>query len=679
MKKTILFTCIFFSLSIVSYAQSLNRAYESMAEEDWEVALSELEPIVERKRKNYEAKWLAAICHMHRYRFEQSFELFKLAEPFAEEDPFYWVPYAQAYLFSGNPEQAERVLRRTSVSEMEDEFKKDYLKVASQIRAAKQFMANPENVVVSNLGPKINSVGNEYSQVVTNDERGIYFTARRDGLGEVADDGEYYEHLMQSRMNSLDKWQQDEEVKGYNTGEDFIAPLQLLDNDSTVLYFKNDDIYVGRINDKGVYEGAEDLHINTEGWEAHANMFNNENSIIFSSDRNSERGKADLFITHKQVNGTWSKPRDLRELNTEYNEDAPFVAADGTLYFSSRGHNSMGGYDIFKSRFDSATGLFTTPENLGVPINLPGDDTFFTLYGKYAYFSSNRAAGYGENDIYKVLMFDKSQLQGKLIDCEMVALSGAKISVRNIETGKVIDTVANEFGIYHLDIPVEQEVQVSIEHKGEEVYNQVHNFRVLFREETKVEHDFRIGGCERFENEIFLTMINTYDLDPLNLSQVEPSTEGVIVEVVEEVVSEPEEEPLVAAPIVEEDTPAAVIVAAIPDIKLPIVYFDFDKSNVKQEFFKKLDEAAEILKDNEQLRILIAGHTDSYGDYQYNVALGMRRAQSVIDYMISKGVKEDQLDIGTFSEDIPVASNNTRQGRAYNRRVELSFVGSETE
>lgn len=92
MKKTILFTCIAFLLSTTTFAQNLNDVYESMALEDWEVALDKLEPILSKKKKRPEALWLAAICHMHRYRFEQSFEYFKQSEDFAEIDPFYYVP-----------------------------------------------------------------------------------------------------------------------------------------------------------------------------------------------------------------------------------------------------------------------------------------------------------------------------------------------------------------------------------------------------------------------------------------------------------------------------------------------------------------------------------------------------------------------------------------------------------
>lgn len=669
MKKVFLLTFLSFSLCSALSAQNLNDVYERLAEEDWEVALELLEPIIQKKKKNYEAKWLAAICHMHRYRFEESFKLFEEAEPYAEIDPFYYVPYAQAYLFNGNPDQAEQILRRTSVAEIDDYFKRDYVRVLNQIRSAKRYMADPEDVVVANLGPSINTEGNEYSQVVTSDQRAIYFTARREGLGERADDGEYYEHLMQARMNSLDKWQNDIEVEGYNTGVDFIAPLQLLDNDSTILYFKNDDIFIGRMNAEGTYEGAEDLHINTDGWEAHANIYNNGNSIVFSSDRNSEEGKSDLFISHRQSNGTWTRPVALDELNTDDNEDAPFVAGDGTLYFSSRGHDAMGGYDIFKTRLDSTTGRFLPPQNLGVPINLPGDDTFFTLYGQYAYFSSNRADGYGENDIYKVLMFDQSQLQGKLIDCDMNALSGAKIQIRKLSTGEVFESNANDFGVYYINVPVEQEVQIKITVRDEVVYDHIHNFRVLFRNKMDIEHDFMIGDCQSVEKEVFLTMVNSYDLDPLNLNVAEPSTEGVILAKAEEEVIAPK-----TVVSLKEQEAHAMVIAAIPDIKLPIVYFDFDKNIVKETFFKKLDNVASILKDNPQFRIRIAGHTDAYGDNEYNIALGLRRAQAVLAYLVDTGASRDQLETGTFSEDIPIASNNTDRGRAYNRRVELSFI-----
>ncbi len=666
--------------SISVQAQNLNDVYESMGEEDWEIALEQLQPYLAKKKKKPEVLWLAAICHMHRYRFNQSFQYFEEAQEFAEIDPFFYVPYAQAYLFSGNPDQAERVLRRLNVQNLEPEFRPDYLRVQSQIRNAKIYLNNPEPYIIKNLGPNINSKGNEYSQVVTNDERGIYFTARREGLGERADDGEYYEHLMQSTMTEKDEWRKDMEVKGYNTGKDFIAPLQLLDNDSTVVYFKNDDIYIGRMHENGRYVGEEDLHINTNGWESHANLYDNENSIIFSSDRGNDQENADLYISHRNADGTWTEPEYINELNTEENEDAPFVAGDGTLYFSSRGHDSMGGYDIFKTRFDSATGKFSKPENMGAPINLPGDDTFFTLYGMYAYFSSSRPEGYGENDIYKTFLFDKTQMQGKLMDCERRPFANAQVKLTKVSTGEIEETTTNEFGVYYINTPIETEVKVEITHEEEVIYDQSHNFRILFRDQTDIEHDFRIGDCADPTPDIYLSLINSYELDPLNLDVPAPATDDLLIEVATEeivaVVEEeaPVEEVVVVEEVAEEAPNPVVVAAAIPDIKLPNVYFDFDKSIVKEEFFKKLDDAAELLKDRTDLRVMVAGHTDNYGDNPYNIALGDRRSKAVMKYLIDKGVDPDQLESSTFSEDIPIATNRTRQGRAFNRRVELSFI-----
>lgn len=658
-------------------AQNLNSIYESMGEGNWEIALEQLQPYLAKKKKKAEVLWLAAICHMQRYRFNQSFQYFEEAKEFAEIDPFYYVPYAQAYLFSGNPDQAERVLRRLNIQNLEPEFRPDYLKVQSQIRNAKVYLKNLEPHVVKNLGPNINSRGNEYSQVVTSDERGIYFTARREGLGERADDGEYYEHLMQSFMNDRDEWSRDEEVKGYNTGKDFIAPLQLLDNDSTVVYFKNDDIYIGRMHENGRYVGEEDLHINTNGWESHAHLFDNENSIIFSSDRGNDKENSDLYISHKNADGSWSEPEFINELNTEENEDAPFVAADGTLYFSSRGHDSMGGYDIFKTRFDSATGQFAKPQNMGAPINLPGDDTFFTLYGQYAYFSSSRPNGYGENDIYKAFLFNKSQLQGKLIDCNRRPFANAQVKITKVTTGEIEETTTNEFGVYYINTPIEAEVMVEITHDDQTIYDQSHYFRILFRDQNDIEHDFRIGDCADSKPEVYLSLINSYDLDPLNIDVPEPSVEGLLIEVAtEEVITQVEDEQIFVneAPIDEKSSKAVVAVMAIPDIKLPIVYFDFDKSIVKEEYFKKLNAAAELLKERTDLKVLVAGHTDDYGENPYNISLGEKRSKAVIKYLIDKGVDPDQLVGDTFSEDIPIASNRTRQGRAFNRRVELSFI-----
>lgn len=667
-------------------AQNLNKVYGAMAEEDWEVALEELESIMSKKKKNYEAMWLAGICHTKRYRMDKAFELFAEAAPFAEDLPYYWIPYAEAYLVAERVDDAERTLRRLNPSSLEEQDQADWYALFNKIQSARKHLSNPKDIIIKNLGPNVNTEGNEYSQVVTSNQMGIFFTARRAGLGKIADDGENYEMVMTAEMDELDKWKKDRPLDGFSATDANEAPIQLTNSDNTLLTFYDEDLYISERQADGSWSKREPLPINTNKWDSHAFLYNNGNSMIYASSFGNDEENSDLYIVHKEASGKWTKPYFIEELNTPEREDAPFVAEDGTLYFSSKGHDSMGGYDIFMTRLDSATGKFSEPENMGAPINLPNDDTFFTLYGKNAYLSSSRPDGYGQVDIYRIIMFNKSQLQGKLLECdEVTPVSFAEVKVTT-EDGEEMTTMTNEFGVYKMVMPIERDFTLTVTKDDEVVYEKSHAIRVLFRDEFDIEQNFYVG-CDRVEKDIYVKMINSFDLDPTNVPVEEVSTEGIQVVTEEEPEEEPapvvivaedpveEEDPVVEeAPIAEEKSVPVAPVITPENIELPNVFFDFDKHNVKSEFFQRLDEAAELLTRRRDLRIMVAGHTDSYGTNPYNVALGERRYTEVYNYLVNKGVNPSQLATKTFSEDIPIATNRTVQGRAFNRRVELYFI-----
>lgn len=674
MKRSLIVLFILSLVASTAFAQNLNKVYGAMAEEDWEVALEELEPILSKKKKNHEAMWLAAICHTKRYRMDKAFELFQQSAPFAEELPYYWIPYAEAYLVAERVDDAERTLRRLNPSSLEEQDQADWYTLFNKIQNARKYLSNPKDIIIKNLGPNVNTEGNEYSQVVTDNQMGIYFTARRQGLGKIADDGENYEMVMTAEMDDLDKWKKDRPLDGFSATDANEAPVQLTNGDSTLLTFYDEDLYISYRDPNGKWGKREALPINTNKWDSHAFLYNNGNSMIYASSFGNDEENSDLYIVHKDATGKWSKPYFVEELNTPEREDAPFVAGDGTLYFSSQGHDSMGGYDIFMTRIDSATGKFSEPENMGAPINLPNDDTFFTLYGKNAYLSSSRPDGYGQVDIYRIIMFNKSQLQGKLLDCDNetpVAFAEVKVTT---EDGEELTTTTNEFGVYKMTMPIERDFTLTVSKDDEVVYEKTHAIRVLFRDEFDIEQDFYIG-CDKVEKDIYVKMINSFDLDPTNVPVEEVSTEGIVAVAEVEPGPEVEEEsPVEEVPVVEEKK-AAVVPAVTPEtIELPNVFFDFDKHNVKSEFFERLDEAAELLKRRRDLRVMVAGHTDAYGTNPYNVALGERRYTEVYNYLVNKGVNPSQLATKTFSEDIPIATNRTVQGRAFNRRVELYFI-----
>ena len=182
-------------------------------------------------------------------------------------------------------------------------------------------------------------------------------------------------------------------------------------------------LYKSDENDGGIYEsklvGNEwskptplGSSINSEYWETHANQSADGRTIAFVSDRPGGFGGRDIWFVRKLPNGNWTKPQNLGEpINTEYDEETPYLHPDGkTLYFSSVGHKSMGGFDIFKSTLNKDL-TWSAPVNIGYPINTVSDDLFFTptVSGNNALFSSYRDEGKGDYDIYELSLLNEEE------------------------------------------------------------------------------------------------------------------------------------------------------------------------------------------------------------------------------------------------------------------------------
>jgi len=146
--------------------------------------------------------------------------------------------------------------------------------------------------------------------------------------------------------------------------------------------------------------------INSEYIETSACFTSNSDEFYFSSERPGGFGGKDIYCIKKLPDGRWALPYNLgKTINTAYDEDAPFLHPDGvTLYFSSKGHNTMGDYDVFKSMLDKETSQFSKPENLEYPINDVNNDIFFVLSvdGQRGYYSSVKAESFGGSDIYQI-------------------------------------------------------------------------------------------------------------------------------------------------------------------------------------------------------------------------------------------------------------------------------------
>lgn len=185
------------------------------------------------------------------------------------------------------------------------------------------------------------------------------------------------------------------------------------------------------------------------------------NKVFFSSYGEDGKNGLDIYYALRLPNGQFAKPQPLVEINTPYDEDYPFLHPNGkVLYFASKGHKGMGGYDIFKSTFDETTQKWSIPENLEFPINSPGDDFLFVTDSskKIAFFSTSRYAPPDKIDVLKIKTERVPPLfvaiKGNVRKTEINQSIRSVIAVKNMETGDLVGTfAADENGQYYMELP----------------------------------------------------------------------------------------------------------------------------------------------------------------------------------------------------------------------------------
>jgi tetratricopeptide (TPR) repeat protein len=327
-------------------------------------------------------------------------------------------------------------------------------------RNGKELIKNPLPLEVFNLGPEINSQYPDYGPVVTADEEQVIFTSNRPNTtgGQKTEDGIYFEDIYLSRKTT-NGWSPAVQMTELNTqGHD--ASKGINPNGEKMIIYRygkdkllsssSGDLYLSE-HKNGNWQKAERMSdkINSPGWEPSASLPDDDRIIYFVSNRQGGFGGTDIYSIKKLPNGEWAEPWNLGPgINTPYDEDSPFISPDGkTLYFSSTGHRSMGGYDIFITRFDETKKQWTTPENVGYPISTAQDDLYFSWSadGSRIYFSSVRPGGYGDKDIYyasiKKINNNVLILKGKILDAKDQKPLEAIIRISDPETNETITNV----------------------------------------------------------------------------------------------------------------------------------------------------------------------------------------------------------------------------------------------
>ncbi|HEY8933597.1 MAG TPA: OmpA family protein, partial [Cyclobacteriaceae bacterium] len=343
------------------------------------------------------------------------------------------------------------------------------------------FMSVPRNIKVTNFGTIINSKYTEYNPIVSADESVMAFTALRPNTGKTRTGDKFIEEIYIS-YNSSGNWS---EPKVVPVASDYNVGTAGMSADGQKML-----IFMGGVTDPGslfVINKTGDTWskpslinptINTPKYlESTASITPDGKTIYFASDRQGSLGGLDIFKTEMQANGTWSQPVNLGpEVNSKANEDAPFIHPDQkTLFFTSDGHNSMGGRDVFVTKL--VNGKWTKAENMGYPVNTTANDNYFTLIadGTRGYFSSDRKGGYGDQDIYFLDMPAESSnipltmIKGKILNAETGKPMPTKIYLIDNTTNQKLDFVYNpdpKTGNYLVILPPSKNYDMIIESEG---------------------------------------------------------------------------------------------------------------------------------------------------------------------------------------------------------------------
>ncbi len=277
---------------------------------------------------------------------------------------------------------------------------------------AKELMKYPVDVIFQNLGTNINSAYSDYYPFVTSNEAFIVYNTRRPEKNAAKlDNGTYSNSIYISKVVNGEYMKASPIGAPINAGNGGMEVIGLSANGETILLYLPEglgkgNIFMSKMDAQGSFSKPEklDAKINSGGDEIAASISPDGNTLFFASNRKGGLGGTDIYLC-KKIGKKWSEPQNAgADINTPYDEDFPNISPDGKIiYFSSKGHTSMGGYDIFKSNYDE-NNVFSKPKNIGYPINTTDDDMNFRISktGKYGYIATAKPGGQGDFDIYRV-------------------------------------------------------------------------------------------------------------------------------------------------------------------------------------------------------------------------------------------------------------------------------------
>lgn len=532
----------------------------------------------------------------------------------------------------------------------------DVNKKMDECNVGKKLMANPLRAFIDNMGPHINSPYPDYSAYISTDEGTLIFTSRRKYKeNQKKDEGDagYFEDLYVC-TKSNGEWSDAKNMSEPINEEQYHEATAGLSPDGTRLYIYEHhgkgggDVFVSHLQGSA-WSKPDKLSksINSDYRETTVTESFDGKTLYFISNKPGGLGFGDIYTSTKDAKGNWGAAVNVGPpLNTKYAEEGLFMIPDGkTLYFSSKGPGSMGGYDIFKSVYEN--GKWSTPENLGYPVNSPDDDVYFAISGsgRRGYYASAKEGGYGEKDIYVITFLGPEKPFAYNSEDNLIASAQEAIKAKVAEAVEIKPVSLTILKGTITDAFTKKPLEASIE-LVDNVKNEV--IATFTSNSSSGKYLVTLPSGKNYgiavKKEGYLFHSENFDI---------PLSSGY-----QEVVKDVELK--------------NVAVGSV--IVLKNIFFDFDKATLRPESTNELERLIKLLNDLPTLKIEIGSHTDSKGSDTYNMTLSQARSESVVNYLIGHGIAKDRLVAHGYGETKPIDTNDTDEGRQNNRRSEFKIL-----
>ncbi len=610
--------------------KNFKAAHKAMKAKDLEKSLLYAEKAIRADNACIEAYQLAAEVTSIMQQKEKSCYYYSKVIELAPNNYKSYYGAAYQYMECGFPDTAimyfeQYINRHPTPNSISSEMRNDL----ELCRWRYEQMQKPVPINLINMGEHINSNWDEYLPAITADEAMLIFTVMRPkDKYTICFQCVTEEDLYSSKTDGNNNWTPREYLSNINTH--FNEGGQCVSPDGKYM------IYTACNRDEGF--GSCDLYwskrlgdtwskpincgkpLNTKFWESQPSFSADGKTIYFISNRPGGEGKKDIWKTTMIEDGVFSEPINLgKEINTPEDEVSVFIHPDGqTLYFASKGHKGMGDADIFMSVLKS-DGSWSQPVNLGYPINTHVEDFSLVVNarGNKAYYASDKKDGFGGLDLYwfelptHLRPNSVTYFKGKVFDAQDKKPLAATLELMDLTTRQVVVKSTSD--------PHTGEFIVCIPTDKQYAFTVI-NDKYLFYSENIAIKDIQLQ--EPIEKDVALKRIEIGE-----------------------------------------------------SIVLENIFFDTDKSDLKKESLAELNRIVKLLQENPKMHVEIGGHTDNVGTQEHNVKLSTDRAKTVYDYLIQANINKERLSFHGYGFNKPIADNDTEEGRAKNRRTELTIVG----